>query len=118
MADLLEDADGAPYPEQIQRIWAVLGDESIDPLVKILTDVDIEVRRSDVGHMLDYLKNQVRAACAPEPPMHLMRPPSEADLRWTCSVCNWTASEAFTTPEIRGAMWFQKHGAMPMMADG
>jgi hypothetical protein len=50
--------------------------------------------------------------------MHLMRPPSAADLRWTCSVCNWTASEAFTTPEIRGAMWFQKHGAMPMMADG
>lgn len=41
-------------------------------------------------------------------PDHTMQPPSSSDLRWTCSGCGWTASDAFTTPEERGAR-FERH---------
>ncbi len=124
MPDLLEDADGAPYPEVVQKIWAVLGEDSIDPLLAILTDRGVDRRRpvrSDVGRLLDHLKEGVRAAIAPEPSpeAHLMvPPPSVGAAHWTCAekTCKWTASTLFTTPETRGATWFEHHGTLPMMA--
>lgn len=117
-SDLLEDADGAPYPEDVQRIWRVLGDSSIDPLLDILIERGVchpDLARSDIGKMLDYLRGEALVALTE--PQHVMVPPSGKDLRWTCAhpLCGW-ASDVFTTPEMRGARWYQTHHEVPILA--
>ena len=42
-------------------------------------------------------------------PEHRMVPPDASDLRWRCSGCRWTASDAFTSPEHRMVMWAKAH---------
>ena len=41
---------------------------------------------------------------------HEMLAPDATDLRWRCDVCDWTASDVFSSPEMRGASWERRHG--------
>lgn len=54
-------------------------------------------------------RRKVDAAHAALTPAHSMQPPSDIDLRWTCSACDWTASPSFATSEERTERFARHH---------
>jgi len=54
-------------------------------------------------------RRKVDDAHAALTPAHTMQPPSDTDLRWTCSACDWTASPSFTTSEERTERFARHH---------
>ena len=71
---------------------------------------------AEIGALKDVGQMVMTIACVvPEDGLaHAMLPPDVGDLRWTCAQadvgCDWTASEAWTSPRDRVRLFCAHHG--------